>query len=333
MIDRPPFLSQNPPVSSDTLSDVLQAIRLTGAVFFRVAAAGPWVARAPHGKLVAKAVLPQAQHVFEYHMVSEGECWARVAGEAPLHLRTGDIVVLPHGDGHTLASDPALEGELDLAPYEAPRPQGLPFSLRIGEGGQVDSRVVCGFLGCDARPFNPLFESLPRLLHVARRDDDTLLAQCIGLAAAESDARRAGGECLLARVSELMFVQVLRRYLEDLPEHRSGWLAGLRDPQIGRALGLLHGQVARPWTLESLSREVGLSRSALAEKFTALVGRPPMQYLAAWRMQVAANLLRCGDFKVAAVAQRVGYDSEAAFSRAFKKATGVPPASWRSTSG
>jgi AraC-like DNA-binding protein len=151
----------------------------------------------------------------------------------------------------------------------------------------------------------------------------------VNAAVSESDDRRAGGQCVLARLSELMFVQVVRRHLENLPADRSGWLAGLRDPHIGRALTLLHGDVARAWTLPKLGREVGLSRSTLAERFTALVGQPPMQYLAQWRMQVAAGLLANGGSKVAAVAQQVGYDSEAAFSRAFKKATGVPPAAWR----
>jgi AraC-like DNA-binding protein len=319
-------------MTGDALSDVLQAVRLSGAAFFRVEASPPWVAHAPPAQRVASLVLPQAQHVFEYHVVTEGSCWARVEGEPAVLLNAGDIVVLPHGDAHTLSSAPDLHGEADVEVFHEAARHPLPFSLNPGDPSRpIEARLVCGFLGCDARPFNPLLEALPRLLHVTAHADDFPLSQFMSAAVAESDHRRAGGQCVLARLSELMFVQVVRRHLQHLPPDRSGWLAGLRDPHIGRALTLLHGQVARDWTLPKLGREVGLSRSTLAERFNALVGQPPMQYLAQWRMQVAAGLLANGGSKVAAVAQQVGYDSEAAFSRAFKKATGVPPAAWRKT--
>jgi AraC-like DNA-binding protein len=188
--------------------------------------------------------------------------------------------------------------------------------------------VVCGYLGCDARPFNPLLAALPRVIHVSERAGGAI-GTFVQFAMIEANERRPGGEVVLGHLSELMFVDVVRRYLETLSPDRTGWLAALREPFVGRALTALHRNPARNWTLESLSHEVGLSRSALAERFTQLVGQPPIQYLMNWRMQLAANyLLRTTD-GVAAIAERVGYESEAAFSRAFKKAVGVSPSEWR----
>jgi AraC-like DNA-binding protein len=187
---------------------------------------------------------------------------------------------------------------------------------------------VCGFLGCDARPFNPLLNALPRVIHVSDRAGGPIAA-FVQFAVAESKEPRAGGECVLGRLSELMFVDVVRRYMETLPPDREGWLAGLREPFVGRALAALHRSPARDWTIETLAREVGLSRSVLAERFTQYVGQPPIQYLTNWRMQLAANHLLSGVDSVAEIAERVGYESEAAFSRAFKKAVGAPPAEWR----
>jgi AraC-like DNA-binding protein len=193
---------------------------------------------------------------------------------------------------------------------------------------------MCGFLGCDARPFNPLLQTLPRMLHVrgvgALADD--LLSRLIELTLAESRTHRPGGECIRVRLSELMFVEVVRRHLAALPAARTGWLAGIKDQAIGRALSLLHERPEHAWTLGELARSVGLSRSVLAERFCGFVGQPPMQYLTHWRMQVAARLLADGASKVATVALEVGYASEAAFSRTFKKVTGVSPASFRRAS-
>jgi AraC-like DNA-binding protein len=207
----------------------------------------------------------------------------------------------------------------------------LPFVIREDGGGRERLGLVCGFLGCDVRPFNPLLATLPRLLHVRResRPAGDPLGQLIDFTIAESRERRAGGECVRLRLSELMFVEVVRRHLATLPAEQRGWLAGLRDPTVGRALARLHERPAHPWTLESLARDVGVSRSVLADRFAHFAGLPPMQYLTRWRMQVAARLLAEGVAKVSAVALEVGYDSEAAFGRAFKKTAGVPPGVWR----
>jgi AraC-like DNA-binding protein len=194
---------------------------------------------------------------------------------------------------------------------------------------------VCGFLGCDERPYNPLLTALPRVIHLSAAGSQATpgwLGILLNIAVSESGGARAGSENVLARLSELMFVEAIRRYIERLPPAQSGWLAGLRDPVVGQALAALHGQAREPWTVERLARLVGASRSAFAERFTEMVGQPPMQYLALWRMQLASRLLAEGR-PVAAVAAAVGYESEAAFSRAFKKLVGQAPATWRKSAG
>ncbi len=206
----------------------------------------------------------------------------------------------------------------------------LPFSISYGEPGPVSARLVCGFLACDAQPFNPLLENLPPVITAGDRGSNSgWLGQFIQLAAIESSDKRAGGESVLARLSELMFIEVVRRYLDSLPPEQAGWLAGVRDPFVGKALSLLHGDPARDWTIELLAKDVGLSRSVLAERFTDLLGIPPMQYLAKWRMQLASGMLSAGGTNIATVAAGIGYGSEAAFSRAFKKMVGVAPSEWR----
>jgi AraC-like DNA-binding protein len=207
----------------------------------------------------------------------------------------------------------------------------LPPTIIEGGGGPGGVHVVCGFLGCDATPFNPILYTLPRLLHLrgAGAAGGDRLKALVDFALAEAGDGRPGGDCVLLRISELMFVEVVRRHVAGLGPGQTGWLAGLRDPQVGRALRFLHQDPARAWTVEGLARAAGLSRSALAERFAHFFGQPPIQYLTRWRMQVAARLLADGEAKVQAVALEVGYDSEAAFSRAFKKELGVPPAAWR----
>jgi AraC-like DNA-binding protein len=318
------------------LSDVLRAVRLTGALFFRVEAAAPWGIEIPDGPSLAPVILPRAQHVVSYHVVTRGACWGGLSRDDPVRLEAGDVLVLPHGDPYVMSIAPGARGGPDRAEVLAFMRQiaagVLPFTLCEGGSGRERVHLVCGFLGCDVRPFNPLLAALPRLLHVRRgsRSPGDPLDRLIQLTVAEARERRVGGECVRLRLSELMFVEVVRRHLATLPAEQAGWLAGLRDEIIGRALARLHERPAHPWTLEDLARDVGLSRSALADRFTHFVGQPPMQYLTGWRMQAAARLLADGVAKVSAVALEVGYDSEAAFSRAFKRVAGVPPAMWRS---
>jgi AraC-like DNA-binding protein len=211
----------------------------------------------------------------------------------------------------------------------------LPSVIVEGGGGRERTHVVCGFLGCDLQPFNPALAALPSLVHLQRPAQvgaRARLQALIELTLAEAREPAPGGQSVLLRLGELMFVEVLRRCLTELPSQGSGWLAGLRDPLVGRALGLLHRDPVRAWTLAELACELHVSRSHLAESFTRVVGEPPMHYLSRWRIQLATRLLSETTAKVAAIAHDVGYGSEAAFSRAFKRCVGVAPVIWRTRS-
>jgi AraC-like DNA-binding protein len=325
-------------MSQDTLSDVLRGVRLRGAVFFHISGDNDWAAEAPSAKEIAPLLMHGVEHVMEYHAVAQGSCWAGIPGGPSVQLFAGDVVMFPHGDAHVVSSAPGMRGIPDLDWFASMDLGHLP--LRVGYKGQntvnpaspdfhADVTVVCGFLGCDLHPFNPLIEALPHLLHLRASDDDAWMAKFTQQAVAESQAGRPGGEAMLARMSEMMFVHAVRRYADHLPAEGAGWLTGLRDRFVGRALALMHEQPAHDWTIDELGRRVGLSRSALHERFVQMIGRPPMQYLAQWRMQAAARLLLETRASIAAIALDVGYDSEAAFARAFKRVVGKPPAAWR----
>jgi AraC-like DNA-binding protein len=325
-------------MSQDLLSDVLRGVRLRGAVFFNVSASSEWAAEAPPGKELAPLLMRGVEHVIEYHAVAQGSCWAGIPGGPSVHLCAGDVVMFPHGDAHVVSSSPGMRGDGDFSWFGGAEFDQLPLRVTYTSHsvsqtplpeGSADASIVCGFLGCDLQPFNPLIAALPRLLHLRASDDDAWIAKFTQQAVAESHARRPGGEAMLARMSEMMFVDAVRRYADELPQQSAGWLAGLRDRFVGRALALIHEQPAQDWTIDELGKRVGLSRSALHERFVHLIGVPPMQYLAQWRMQTAARLLLETRATVAAIALDVGYDSEAAFARAFKRMVGTPPAAWR----
>jgi AraC-like DNA-binding protein len=326
----------------DTLSDVLRTVRLRGAVFYYVDGCSPWAAEAPSAREIIPTIMPGAEHLIEFHGVIKGSCWAGIVGETPTHLDEGDVVLFPQGDSHIMSSAPGVRPPpADREVYFAPRPPRLPHALslsgaevttaRLPGGGSDRATIACGFLGLDARPFNPLLAALPRVLHIsgAALGADSWVASFLRAAVVESNQRRPGGEAVLERMSEMLFVEVLRRYVDTLPTEQTGWLAGMRDPAIGRVLALLHEKPASPWTLERLADDAAMSRSTLHERFVHFIGQPPMQYLAQWRMQVAAGLLRDTKAKLIEVALGVGYESEAAFSRAFKRVVGVAPGAWR----
>ena len=324
---------------TDPLSDVLRSVRLRGVVFYQLSLPGQWAVEAPPMADMAGLLFPGAEHVMEYHVMTRGSGWAVVAGQAPVRLAAGDVVILPHGDGHVMSSAPELrpapvDPEWVFATRNNPKPIPIVFHTQYefstGTDSNAPNLLTCGFLRSDHRPFKPLLAALPRLLHLpAPADGSGWSSELIRQALLATDASQPGAVAVLERMSEMMFVDAVRRYLERLPEGSTGWLAGLRDHQVGRALALLHADPARPWTADKLASAVAMSRSVFCARFQRLLGQPPMQYLMHWRMETAATLLRESRAPVASVALDVGYESEAAFARAFKRLVGTPPARWR----
>ncbi len=314
----------------DALSEVLRLVRLSGAVFLNAELTAPWALRTPSGEQLARVLMPEAEHLIEYHLVVQGRCFIAVDGEAPLQLDVGDLVMVPRGDSHRMSSGAVPTVPLLAAEHMDLPPAGVIATPRYGGGGAL-TRIVCGFLAIDRRLCAPLLDALPRVLRVSggSSEVDAWLRSWVRMSVVERADDQPGGACVLAKLSELMFVEAIRRYVESLPAERQGWLAGLKDPHVGKALGLLHGKPARAWTVDELAREVGLSRSALAERFTALIGTSPMQYLTQWRLALAAHHLRTTAKPAATIAYEVGYESEAAFNRAFRREYGAPPATWR----
>jgi AraC-like DNA-binding protein len=314
------------------LSDVLSAVRLTGAVYFDVRAREPWVAETPATNRICANVMPAFEHAISFHIMMDGWCWAQLADESepPQKLENGDAVIFIGGEGHFMSTERGKRAEPMMDLYYKPTDRPLPFLLN-GLGGEgKEARFVCGYLGCDARPYNPILDALPRMLIVkATSKGGRLTHDLIRIALEEHETPVAGGETILSKLSELMFLQAVREYIDTLPLEATGWLSGLRDRHVGAALKLMHSRPSEAWTLDTVAREIGLSRSAFAERFTELVGAPPMQYLGNWRLQRAARLLENQNLSIAQAAAEVGYESEAAFNRAFKKRVGQPPGAWR----
>jgi AraC-like DNA-binding protein len=314
----------------DVLSDVLRAVRLTGVVYFDFHLSAPWVAEAPASREIAATVLPGWGRVIEYHFLASGSAWGHAVGGEPIHLREGDLLLFPQGDAHVLSSAPGMRSTPDPSMFVRSSPLPLVYEIgTAGDGGR--SRLICGFFGCDERPYNPLLTALPPVIHLPAATADAAgrpLGAMLEIAIREERRGQPGTENVLSRLSELMLVEAIRRYLAELPVAQRSWLTGLRDPIVGRALEALHAAPRDAWTIESLGRAIGVSRSVLAARFTEMVGHPPMHYLMLWRMQLASRMLHDGQ-QVADVARAVGYESEAAFSRAFKKLMGDPPVVWR----
>ncbi len=316
----------------DLLSDVLRVARLTGGVFLRAEFSAPWCVASQMAPEMCAPLLQPAGHLIQYHYIVEGSPRVCIAGcpETAVTLRPGEVVILAQNDVHLLGSDLSLRPtpSQELA---VPAENGM-YQVTYGGGGEP-VRMICGYLGCDHG--NPVLASLPGILRIAVADEGEgdWIRSTFTYAAHEIAADRPGCETVLAKLSELLFIEAVRRHVATLDEGATGWLAGLRDPYVSRALALFHGDIARAWTMDELSREVGLSRSALADRFQRLLGQPPMSYLARWRMDVAAQRLRSTSASLAQVASAVGYEAEAAFSRAFKKAYDVAPATWRRREG
>jgi AraC-like DNA-binding protein len=319
----------------DALSDVLRVAHLTGGVFLHADFFEPWCIAARVPREHCGPALGPASHLIIYHYVLEGEVHIRVdsEGEEDLVIGGGEIILLPRNDPHLMGSDLRLPPVPGVDVVQAPEDGGL-YSIHHGGSG-ARTRMICGYLGCDSAKGNPVISTLPPLLRLKVEPGGAAewIRSTFQYAAEEVAAGRPGSGTVLAKLSELLFVEAVRRHAEALPDGQTGWLAGLREPAVARALALLHGDIARRWTIDDLSREVGLSRSALADRFIRLIGMPPMHYLASWRMQVAAQKLRDTNVSLAQMAELVGYDSEEAFSRAFKKAIGTSPGTWRRSNG
>ena len=311
----------------DALSQILKVVQLNGAIFFNARFTAPWCVASPAEASLALTLGLGAERVLLYHYMLEGSCLVTLEGAAPLRLTAGDIVVFPHGDAHTMASSAGAQPQqMDAQAILRERPKMLHF----GGGGEA-TRVICGYMVCDPRLFQPILAALPPVVTVSLRGSDPAhwLETSLQHAAAEANSPQPGGEGVLAKLSEVMVVETLRRYVAQLSPAHTGWLAGLRDCSVGKCLALMHEKPTHPWTVDSLAREVGTSRSVLAERFTHFVGQSPMQYLGRWRMALATNYLRRSSLNLARIAEEVGYETDAAFSRAFRREFGVPPAAWR----
>jgi len=321
MADQPNIMSDPPQTGPriDVLSDVLRVVRLSGASLFRAEFREPWCVVTGGAAQLARAMNLVSRCLVVFHIVMDGRCRIELAGECA-ELEAGDVVIMAHGDAHTLGGGAALP----------PRPwTGLPDVSDGGNGPAM--HLFCGFLHCDAAGFAPLLASLPRLMVVRAyaQDASAWLRSTVELIAREVSQARPGTRLMLERLNEVVFVESLREYMAGNEVSGTGWLAGVKDRHVGRVLELMHADPARGWTVTELARAAGISRSALTERFGRLVGQSPIDYLKVWRLHVASSLLRDGERKLSEVAEAVGYESEAAFSKAFRKTFGMPPGSWR----
>jgi AraC-like DNA-binding protein len=312
----------------DALSETLRVVRLAGAIFIQGRFSAPWCYQSPRADTAAPLLEPGAERVVIFHLITEGECFVEIDEEPPLHLKAGDAVVFPQGHAHRMCSAPGLE------PAKGARLENIvsrrPRKLVYGGGG-LTTRLVCGYLACDTRLARMLLRGLPSLMRVSVRGSNAgmWLEASLQYALAEARSPRPGGAGVLAKLAEVLFIEVLRLYMNEQSAGQPGWLAAVRDRVVGAALTQLHARPAHTWTLQSLARAAGTSRSVLAERFQHLVGSAPMEYLTQWRMLLAANLLCGSNAPLARIAEDIGYQTDTAFIRAFRREYGMPPAAWR----
>jgi AraC-like DNA-binding protein len=314
----------------DAFSEILSGVKLNGALFFSAELSAPWGFSSPASNMLAPMLAPGAPHLVIYHFVIDGEAFVQLADGQSVELGPGDVVVLPHGDPHRMTSGRVVTAtSLTSAILSKVKSHDL-SPLQTGGGGET-ARYVCGYMACDPLLSRPILNGLPRVFKVNIRTDRSgqWLENSILHLVEEAASGQVGSAAMLAKLSEALFVDTLRRYIANLPQQQGGWLAGARDPIVGKSLGLLHSRVGHPWTIADLAGEVGISRSALVERFTRYLAEPPMTYLTRWRLQLAARSLGNTPRGVAEIAAEVGYESEAAFNRAFKREFGQPPGQYR----
>jgi AraC-like DNA-binding protein len=317
----------------EILSEVLKAVKLDGAMFYNAEFSSPWCARSIDARTVTSYLSPNSQQVIIFHLLTEGRGYAHVEGyDRPVPLNAGDIVIVPHGDAHILGNGPSVTPVGREQVLEQVLSQGLKVS-RMGGGGEL-TKFICGYMSCDPQLSRVFLGGLPPIMKVNIRDDSSgqWLENSIRYSVDHADTPRPGDETVLAKLSEVLFVETLRRYIAQLPQEQTGWLAGVRDPEVGKALALMHRKPAHPWTIAALANQVGISRSVLAERFRRYLSETPIAYLTRWRLQLGAQMLKSSSSGVAQIAAEVGYESESSFNRAFKREFGLPPARFRSQS-
>ena len=316
----------------DVLSEVLKVVKLQGALFYNAEFSSPWSIRAASSQGLVRYFAPGTDNVIIYHLLTEGRASVRLNDGTCVNLKAGDIVMLPHGDPHIMENGPPTPTVDESDQLGEVLAQGLKL-WRLGGGGEV-TKFVCGYMACDPRLSQVFLSGLPPLFKVSIRNDASgrWLENSIRFSVDEAGHYLAGGEAVRAKLSEVLFVETLRAYISNLSAEQSGWLAGARDAEVGRALAMMHRNPAHPWTIAALAKEAGVSRSVLAERFRYFLNEPPMAYLTRWRLQLGAQMLSSTSHSVAQIAAEVGYESEAAFNRAFKREFGAPPARFRNQS-
>jgi AraC-like DNA-binding protein len=316
----------------DVLSEVLKVVRLQGALFYNSEFSSPWSVYAAPSRGLARYFATDTEHVIVFHLLTDGRASARLDNGDRLALEAGDIVMVPHGDRHILENGPASRTVDDSEHLAEVLSQGLKL-WQVGGGGEV-TRFVCGYMACEPRLGQAFLSGLPPIFKVSIRNSTSRrwLENSIRFSVDQADRFQPGGEAVLAKLSEVLFVETLRAYIAQLPAEQTGWLAGARDAEVGKTLALMHRNPAHLWTLASLAKEAGISRSVLAERFRHYLNESPMAYLTRWRLQLGAQMLASTNHSVAQIAPEVGYESEAAFNRAFKRQFTVPPARFRARS-
>jgi len=313
----------------DVLSEVLRVVTLDGALFFNGEFSAPWCLSSSRSSTIAQYLSPKADHLIIYHFLTEGRAYARLPEGGREELTAGDIVIFPHGNAHFLGNGAPEKPVDSVRTFAKNLTQGLKLA-RFGGGGEI-TRFVCGFMACQPRLSEVFLSGLPKILrvHISNGSEGQWLENSIRFSVGEGDRSNPGSSLVHAKLSELLFVETLRCYINSLPPDQVGWLAGARDPAIGKALALLHKDPAYPWTVSDLARRVGQSRTRFAERFGHFLGESPIAYLARWRLKLGAEMLQSTDNSVAEVAAAVGYGSEATFNRAFKREFDSPPAQFR----
>jgi len=316
----------------DVLSEILKVVKLKGALFYNVEFSFPWCVRAASSRGLANHFKAGVEHVIVYHLLTEGRASIRLDSGQLITLNAGDLVMIPHGDPHIMENGRATQPIDDSEQLGEVLAQGMKL-WRIGGGGEV-TRVVCGYMACDPRLSQVFLSGLPPVFKISIRNDASgqWLEKSIRFSVDQTGRCDAGGEAVLAKLSEVLFVEALRAYITSLPPEQTGWLAGARDAEVSKALALMHQRPADPWTIASLAQQAGVSRSVLAERFRHFLGEPPMAYLMRWRLQLGAEMMTSTNYSVAQIASEVGYESEAAFNRAFKREFALPPARFRNKS-